>query len=191
MSYNPDSVSTGDQFKASRGGTGASPQHPEAIWDSQASELKHQPGRNVVPDNQVEILPKGTHLPPDRTFLPQNPEHDVPASQREESIGQGMTNDQIMDTFTGSTSKDVYTGMGMPGDQSSANYAALGDGGGKKPGAGIVQYGEGELLAQDRQKKYDREADYVGNSREEKEYRNDTSYGGPTKGNRGPGAMTQ
>lgn len=102
-----------------------------------------------------------------------------------------MTNDQIMDTFTGSTSKDVYTGMGMPGDQSSANYAALGDGGGKKPGAGIVQYGEGELLAQDRQKKYDREADYVGNSREEKEYRKDTSYGGPTKGNRGPGAMTQ
>jgi hypothetical protein len=191
MSYNPDSVSTGEEFQASIGGTGASAQRPEAVWDSPARELKHQPGRNVAPDNQVEILPKGTHLPPDRTFLPQNPEHDVPIDQRQDTVGQGLTNDQIQDTMTGATSKDVHTGLGLPGDQSGAHAAALGDGGGKKTGGGVAKYGEGEMLAQDRAKQYAAEVDYTGNSREEKEYRNDTTYGGPTKGNRGPGAHTK
>jgi hypothetical protein len=192
MSSNPDSVSTGEEFTASIGGTGASSKHPQAGWGDPARELKHQPGRNVPPENQVEILPKGTHLPPDRTFLPQNPEYDVPGEDREGVTGQGMTNDEIQDTFVGSTSKDVYSGMGIPGDQSGAHAAALGDGGGKKSGGGVAKWGEGEMLAEDKAKQYRAEAEgYVGNSREEKEYRNETSYGGPRKGNRGPGAQTQ
>jgi hypothetical protein len=148
MSSNPDSVSAGAQFKASKPSTGRSSQDPQAGWESQRSELKHQPGRNVVPENTVEILPKGTHLPPDRTFLPQNPERNVSASDRQDAIGTGLTNDQIQDTFTGSTSKDVHTGMGIPGDQSGAHSAALGDGGGRKAAGGLAKYGEGEKLMQ-------------------------------------------
>src|ERR1700755_1635427 len=129
MSYNPDSVSAGEQFSASRGSTGHSLQNPLAGWDSQPSELKHQPGRNVAPENTVDILPKGTHLPPDRTFLPQNPERNVPASTRYDAVGQGLENDQIQDTITGATSKDVYSGMGMPGDASGQEAQTLGDGG--------------------------------------------------------------
>jgi hypothetical protein len=44
------------------------------------------------------MLPKGTHLPPDRTFLPQNPERNVPESARQDTIGGGLSNDQIQDT---------------------------------------------------------------------------------------------
>lgn len=190
MSYNPDSVQ--DQFHARRAGTGATSQHPQAGWDSQPGELKHQPGRNVVPENTVEILPKGTHLPPDRTFMPQNDERrmNVPASTREDGVGTGLENDQLLDTLGGTTSKDVHSGMGMPGDQSGASAAALGDGGGRKTGGGVVKYGEGENLAQDRQKQYDAGTDYVGNSREEKEYRNTNESQGPTSGNRGPSNRT-
>lgn len=188
MSYNPDSVQAGDQFKASQASTGRSSQNPQAGWDSQPSELKHQPGRNVVPENTVEILPKGTHLPPDRTFLPQNAERNVAASDREDAIGTDLTNDQILDTFTGSTSKDVHIGIGVPGDQSGAHSAALGDGGGRKSGGGLAKWGEGEKLQQ--AQVYDPATDYTGNSREEKEYRNAEEYGGPTKGNRGPSNQT-
>lgn len=192
MSYNPDSVQ--GQFSAHKAGTGASPSHPQARWGSQQSELKHQPGRNVVPENTVEILPKGTHLPPDRTFLPQNDSRhfNVPASTREDGVGAGLENEQILDTLGGTTSKDVYSGMGMPGDQSGADSSALGDGGGRKTGGGLAKYGEGETLAQDRQKQYDAGKDYVGNSREEKEYRNANTENsqGPSKGNRGPGNLT-
>jgi len=192
MSYNPASVSQGDEFKARIGGTHTSSHNPEAIWDSPASELKHQPGRNVAPDNQVEILPKGTHLPPDRTFLPQNPERGVPGEIRQDVPGEGMSNDQIQDTLVGATSKDVHAGIGIPGDLSGAESAALGDGGGKRGGGGVSQYGEGEMLAQDKAKKYPAEIEgYVGNSKGEKQYRNNTSDDGPKKGNRGPGAMAQ
>lgn len=152
MSYNPDSVTSGEQFSASRGSTGRSSQSPQAGWESNPSELKHQPGRNVVPDNTVEILPKGTHLPPDRTFLPQNAERNVPESERADAIGSGLSNDQIQDTFTGATSKDVYSGMGLPGDQSQAESRTLGDGGGKKSGGGLAQYGKSEILGAHRQK---------------------------------------
>jgi hypothetical protein len=192
MSSNPNSVSNQGEFHARQAGTGASSHHPQAGWDSSQSELKHQPGRNVVPENTVDILPRGTHLPPDRTFLPQNDERrmNVPASTREDGVGTGLTNDQIQDTLGGTTSKDVFSGMGMPGDQSGAHAAALGDGGGRKTGGGLAKYGEGEMLAQDRQKQYDSGTDYVGNSREKKEYRNTSESQGPTKGNRGPSNMT-
>jgi hypothetical protein len=155
MSYNPNSVE--GQFHARHAGTGASSKHPQASWGSQPSELKHQPGRNVAPENTVEILPKGTHLPPDRTFMPQNDERrmNVPASTREDGVGTGLDNDQLLDTLGGTTSKDVFSGMGIPGDQSGANAASLGDGGGKKTGGGLAKYGHGETLAQDRQKQYD------------------------------------
>jgi len=187
MSYNPDSVEAGGQFSASHPSTGRSSHNPQAGWDSARSELKHQPGRNVVEQNTVDILPKGTHLPPDRTFLPQNAERTVPVSSREDAVGTGLTNEQIQDTLTGATSGDVNKGMGMPGDVSQQEERALGDDGRKKPGAGLAQYGNSEVLGADRQKRYDPGTDYVGNSREEKEYRNQGGDQGPTKGNRGPG----
>jgi hypothetical protein len=126
MSYNPASVSTGEQFSAKHGGTGASSKHPQSGWDSKPSELKHQPGRSTGPDNTVDILPKGTHLPPDRTFLPHNPEYNAQAATGVEH-GQGLTNDEIQDTFAKSRSKDVYSGMGMPGDLSQQEGRAMGD----------------------------------------------------------------
>ena len=149
MSHNPSSVPPGEQFSASHPSTGRSSQYPEAIWDSNPSELKHQPGRNVAPENTVEILPKGTHLPPDRTFLPQNPERNIPEHVKEDTIGAGLSNDQIQDTFSGATSQDVHTGMGVPGDQSRAEERASGDGGGKKNRAGLAQYG---ILGEQRKK---------------------------------------
>jgi len=190
MSYNPDSIKPGEQFSAHHGGTKTSSHHPASGWGSQPGELKHQPGRNTVPDNTVEILDKGTHLPPDRTFLPQNAERTVPVSTRDDGVGTGLDNDQIQDTLTGSTSKDVYQGMGMPGDVSQQETRALGEGGRKKGGAGLAQYGEGEQLAMDKQKQYDSATDYTGNSREEKEYRNIGESGGSTRRTRGPGSGT-
>jgi hypothetical protein len=145
MSYNPDSVSSGQQFSASKGSTGRSSQNPQAGWNSQPSELKHQPGRNVASENTVEILPKGTHLPPDRTFLPQNPERNVPESARQDTIGGGLSNDQIQDTFIGATSKDVYSGMGLPSNKSQIETKVLGDGGRKKNDSGLAQYGDSEI----------------------------------------------
>lgn len=191
MSYNPDSVSTGQEFSASKPSTGRSSHNPQAGWDSQPSELKHQPGRNTVPDNVVEILPKGTHLPPDRTFLPQNQERNVPASTRADAVGTGMQNEEIVDTLGGATSADVNKGYGMLGDLSQKEERTLGDGGRAKSGAGVAQYGSAEIGAQGSGKSYDPAKDYVGNSREEKEYRNSEGDKGPSsKGNRGPGAAT-
>jgi hypothetical protein len=142
-----------------------------------------------VGDNYVETLPKGAHLPPDRTFLPNNPEYNAAKATGIEH-SQGLTNDEINDTFVGATSRDVNLGFGKPGDMSKAERSAFGDGGGKKTGAGLVQYGEGENLAQDKNKKYEPGKDYVGNSREEKQYRWQEGDKGSTSGNRGPSART-
>ena len=162
MSYYPDSIRADEQFSASQSSTGRSSQNPQVGWDSSRTELKHQTGRSVVPDNSVDILPKGTHLPPDRTFLPQNIERNVNSSTCEDGVGVGLDNEQIQDTIPGATSKDVYSGMGLPGDQSQAEARALGDGGGKKSGGGLAKYGKGEMLAEDKQKRYDPAMDYVG-----------------------------
>ena len=188
----------GTEFHARKHGTGASPQHPEAIWTSPTHDLKHQPGRAHVPENTVELLPKGTHLPPDRTFLPQTDGRRMgTASTGEDAgedsyvIGMGLTHEQIQETLGGTTSADVYAGMGRPGDQSGVEAAALGDGGGRKTGGGVAKYGHGEMLAQDRQKGYDPSREYVGNSREEKEYRNTSSEDkGARTGNRGASNRT-
>ena len=118
MSSNSNSVEAGGEFSGHKHSTGRSSHNPQSGWVSDRSELKHQPGRNVAEQNTVEILTKGTHLPPDRTFLPNNAGRDVPVSSREDAAGAGLTNDQIPDTLTGSTSKDVHQGLGMPGDHS-------------------------------------------------------------------------
>jgi hypothetical protein len=104
----------------------------------------------------------------------------------------GLTHEQIQETLGGTTSADVYAGMGRPGDQSGVEAAALGDGGGRKTGGGVAKYGHGsEMLAQDRQKGYDPSREYVGNSREEKEYRNTSSEDkGARTGNRGASNRT-
>jgi len=192
MSHNQDSVPTGQEFTASKPSTGRSSHNPHAGWDSHPSEVKHQPGRSTVPDNVVEILPKGTHLPPDRTFLPQNQERNVPASTRTDPVGTGMENDEIIDTLGGATSADVNKGYGMPGDSSQKEERTLGDGGHAKGGAGVAHYGSQgvQIGGQGSGKRYDPAKDYVGNSREEKEYRNSGGDKGPSKGNRGPGAAT-
>jgi hypothetical protein len=137
MSLNPDSAEPGKQFSASLPSTGRSSKHPEAGWDSTQAELKHQPGRNTAPQNTVEVFPRGTHLPPDRTFLPQNDERNVPADVRQDPVGTGLTNADLQQTLGGTTSKTVHHGMGMPGDQNQVDSNALGDGGKKgesKPG---------------------------------------------------------
>ena len=116
MSSNSDSLEAGGEFSGHKHSTGRSSHNPQSGWVSDRSELKHQPGRNVAEQNTVEILTKGTHLPPDRTFLPNNAGRDVPVSSREDAAGAGLTNDQIQDTQTGATSKDVHQGLEMPGD---------------------------------------------------------------------------
>lgn len=144
-------------------------------------------GHKVVPENRVEILPKGTHLPPDRTFLPQHAETDTsPTSYR----GSGLDHEEIQDMIMGPTSKDVHTGMGVPGDQSKQEERARRDGGAKRSHAGLAQYGDREIWWDDRNKLYDPAKDYVGNSREEREYRNVGEHKGPTSGNRGPSNRT-
>jgi hypothetical protein len=135
MSSNPDSVESGKPFSASRGSTGASSKAPQAGWESSASELKHQPGRDTAPQNTVEILPKGTHLPPDRTFLPQNLERNVPAETRQDGVGTGLTNAELRQTMGGATSGTVHQGLGMPGDQSEN----------EKGSGGLARHGKGGL----------------------------------------------
>ena len=167
MSCNPDSIEAGGQFSASQSSTGRSSQNPEAGWDSDRSELKHQPGRNVVEQNIVDILPKGTHLPPDRTFLPQNAGRAVAVSSGDQdAAGTGLRNDQILDTLTGSTSQDVYQGIDNPSEQSKQEARTLGDGERKKAGSRLARSGHSEILAADRQKQHNTGTDYVGNSRE-------------------------
>lgn len=168
MSYNPDSIESGEPFSASQGSTSRSSQNPQTGWTP--SELKHQSGGNTAPQNTIEVLPKGTHLPPDRTFLPQNAERNVPAETRQDAVGTGLTNAELRQIMGGATSRTVHRGLGLPGDQSQAGESSLGDGGGKKIGGGLGQHSDGGLQGT-ADPKYDPGKEYVGNSREEKEYR--------------------
>ena len=120
-----------------------SPQKPQAGWDSNPSELKHQPGRNVAPANTVELYPQGTHLPPERTFLPQNLERSGFKTAHQDTIQTGLSNKQIQATLLGVTSKDVSLGIGH---QSQAEARALGDGGRKKSRGGLPRVAKGEIL---------------------------------------------
>lgn len=90
---------------------------------------------------QAETLPPGT-APKESTFQP-NPISEVPpiANMREDA---DITSEQAYaeDTITGSTSADVHTGLGHPGQgQTSAEIRHDGEKGRKNPGKGLQGVG--------------------------------------------------
>ena len=84
MSYNPDLVCQTNNSPRLEGQLADHPKIPIS-----PSELKHQPGRNVLHDNTVDILRNVTHLPPDCTFLPRNAERITDPSTRVEDKEHG------------------------------------------------------------------------------------------------------
>merc|ERR1712036_191875 len=96
----------------------------------------HQPGKLVseadrAPEFTAQTLPAGS-APADRTFKP-NPVDDVPLTN---------SNPAASDTVTGSTSADVHTGLGHPG-QGQTSTELRHDGGhtSKKQSAGLEGVG--------------------------------------------------
>ena len=149
MSNNPNSVPEGEELHTS---------HDSIHQSSQNSQAT---GGNSAYENTVELLPKGTHLPPDRTFLPRNAEMNISTENRQDAIGTGLTNAELRQSMGGATSRTVHQGIGLPHDLSQAEARALGDGGGKKSGAGLAQYGAAGLHGTGKPK-YNPVTEYVG-----------------------------
>jgi len=89
----------------------------------------HQPGKQVgndaVPEFHAETLPAGT-APPSRTFEPNT------------DATLNTTSNKASDTIIGTTSGDVHTGLGHPGQgQSSAELRHDGQAHRKNPGQSL------------------------------------------------------
>lgn len=78
----------------------------------------------------------------------------------------------------GATSRTVHQGLGMPGDQSEN----------EKGSGGLARHGKGGLQ-ESAGPAYEPGKDYVGNSRQEREYRGQGADEGSQKGNRGAGSQ--